>query len=411
MTALGRYLILDTPPEPAFDRVCRTAAKLLRASSAVIALVEGDRVWFKARFDVPLTESQRQGSLFERALLLAGNDVLVVADAAADQGFAGGTTIACAPSARFFAAVPLRTPDGYNIGVLAVFDDAPRGAAQPLTALEYETLIGLAAMVMDEFEMRAAALRLQAPIVDAAEQRRLDSELIQAERLTALGTLAAGVAHEINNPLTYVLANIGFVAERLERARKEPIPGVAFEPDEVLAEMTAALAEAEEGAQRVRRIVRDLRIFATGDEERFGPVDLHHALESAISVAWGEIRHRARLIRKLGPVPTVEANESRLSQVFLNLLVNAAQAIREGGADQNEIRVITETDPVGRAVIQVQDTGSGITDDVIGRVFDPFFTTKPIGVGLGLGLFVSHGIVTALGGEIRVESAPGQGAS
>jgi CheY-like chemotaxis protein len=127
-------------------------------------------------------------------------------------------------------------------------------------------------------------------------------------------------------------------------------------------------------------------------------------------MAWNEIRHRARLDKSYGPVPEVEANESRLGQVFLNLLVNASQAIPEGAAEQQVIRIATRTDAAGRAVVEISDTGPGIPADVFPRLFTPFFTTKPVGVGTGLGLSICHRIITGLGGEIVAESAPGKGA-
>jgi signal transduction histidine kinase len=253
------------------------------------------------------------------------------------------------------------------------------------------------------------AVRIVGSMLDVSERRRTESRLAQAERLASLGTLAAGVAHEINNPLTYVLANVGFVADRLGRMGRSLPPGVTLEWADELGELGAALAEAQEGALRVRRIVRDLRVFSDHDDEKVGPIDLHRSLESAITVAIHEIGPRARLVRHMGPVPAVEASESRLAQLFVNLLVNAAQAIGPGGFETNEIRVITETDGQGRAVVRVQDTGQGIAGETIGRIFDPFFTTKPLGGGLGLGLFVAHGIVKALGGDIAVDSVPGKG--
>ena len=159
----------------------------------------------------------------------------------------------------------------------------------------------------------------------------------------------------------------------------------------------------------MRLIVRDLKIFSRSDEDKTGAVDVRRVIESSLRMAWNEIRHRARLVKDYGDVPPVEGNEGRLGQVFLNLIVNAAQAMPEGRADKNEIRVITKQDDHGRVVVEVRDTGSGIPESVISRIFDPFFTTKPIGVGTGLGLAICHRIVTALGGELTVESQVGKG--
>jgi signal transduction histidine kinase len=398
--ALERYAILGSPAEPAFDRLCQAAAKLLRTPSAVVVFADGAGGWYKSCCGFRQPQTGGGTTLFEATIDQDG--VLLLEDAASDSRFRNDGWVRGAPGVRFFAGAPLRTPEGVNVGTLAVFDSQPRAPSE----MDCEALLTLAAVVMDEAELRAGA--------GHRESGRAETSSAQEERLASLGTLAAGVAHEINNPLTYVLANVGFVADRLDRMGRSLPSGVTLKWADELGELGAALAEAHEGALRVRRIVRDLRILSQNDEEKSVAVDLHRALESAITVALNEIGPRARLVRQFGPVPPVDANEARLAQLFLNLLVNAAQAIRSGapvasGSNGNEIRVSTETDAAGRAVVRVQDTGSGIAGDAIGRVFDPFFTTKPLGGGLGLGLFVCHGIVKALGGDIGVDSAPGQG--
>jgi CheY-like chemotaxis protein len=160
----------------------------------------------------------------------------------------------------------------------------------------------------------------------------------------------------------------------------------------------------------VRQIVRDLMTFSQGNVEQRGLVDLRGVVESAIQMAWHEIRHRARLVKNLHEVPPVEANEARLGQVFLNLLVNAAQAIPEGHANEHEVRVVTREADEGHVLVEVSDTGEGIDPAVLPRIFDPFFTTKRTS-GMGLGLSISHGTVKSLGGELRVETTPGKGTS
>jgi PAS domain S-box-containing protein len=249
-------------------------------------------------------------------------------------------------------------------------------------------------------------------MTDLTEQRRMERQLIFAGRMAAVGTLAAGVAHEINNPLAYIVANVDFarhqittVASRLSRS------AVAGGPAHTLDETGEALTEARQGAERVRNIVRDLRVFARGDEEQSGPVALRRVLDSSINIAWNEIRHRARLVKDYGDTPLVEGNESRLGQVFLNLLLNAAHAIAEGGADRNEIRISTRTDARGFAVVEVRDSGTGIPVEIRDRIFDPFFTTKSAREGTGLGLWICHGILSAMGGDVRVESEIGRGST
>jgi PAS domain S-box-containing protein len=237
----------------------------------------------------------------------------------------------------------------------------------------------------------------------SAELAATRNALVQAERLATAGQLAAGVGHEINNPLAYVLANVTYALEELERLT-EPLPGVDME------EVQRALLQAQLGAMRIRDIVRDLRIFARGDPEAIGPVDVQAALEFSIAMATHEIRQRAQLVRKYEKVPFVRANESRLGQVFLNLLINAAQAIPDGGtAEHQQVTVAMRPGEEGWVVVEVSDTGKGIDPEHLPRIFEPFFTTTPVGVGTGLGLSVCHGIVTGLGGQLQVDSVPGKG--
>jgi signal transduction histidine kinase len=247
-----------------------------------------------------------------------------------------------------------------------------------------------------ERELREAERRV--------EQRRMQEQLLISDRMASVGTLAAGVAHEINNPLAAICANLELVAKTVADLASEP--GIDRRLDEAIDE----LRDAREGAERVRQIIRDLKIFSRGpDEERRGPIDLHRVLESSLRMAWNEIRHRARLVKEYGKVPPVDANEARLGQVFLNLIVNAAQAIPEGDAEHNVVHVVTGLDASGRVFVEVRDTGTGIARENMPRIFDAFFTTKPIGVGTGLGLSICHRIVRGLGGDIQIESERGRG--
>src|SRR5262249_1517035 len=235
---------------------------------------------------------------------------------------------------------------------------------------------------------------------DVTERKKMQAQLMVSDRMASVGTMAAGVAHEINNPLATVLANVDLAMRDV--LELEIRPGAR---DDLLEE----LRDAREGVERVRQIARDLKVFSRGDEEVRGPVDVRRALESSLRMGWNEIRHRARLVKDFAPVPQVDANESRVGQVFLNLVVNAAQAIPEGQTDRHEIRAKTYTDPEGRAVIEICDTGPGIPPDVMKRLFTPFFTTKPVGQGTGLGLSICQRIITALGGEITLHSEVGHG--
>jgi PAS domain S-box-containing protein len=232
------------------------------------------------------------------------------------------------------------------------------------------------------------------------ERERLQGQLIFSERLASVGRLAAGVAHEINNPLAFLMANLSFAIEQVAS------PVRSTKGDE---ELTSVLKEALAGAQRIANIVRDLKTFTRPQASPAASVRLEAVLELSINMVSNDLRHRARVVKDFGDTPPVAADEARLMQVIVNLLVNAAQSIPEGSAHANEVRVRTFTDGAGRAVAEIHDTGSGISPDVMPHIFDPFFTTKPVGTGTGLGLSISRSLVTGLGGELTVQSEVGKG--
>ncbi|MDD9943008.1 MAG: response regulator [Myxococcales bacterium] len=238
---------------------------------------------------------------------------------------------------------------------------------------------------------------------DVAERKRMEQQLMMADRMVSVGTLAAGIAHEINNPLAYVLTNLSFIGEEVEEAAQAL-------PPERLDAIRELLAQADDGAERVRVIVRDLKSFSRADDGSEATRDVHRVIDGSISMAWNEIRHRAQLVKRYGDLPAVAGSEARLGQVFLNLLVNAAQSLPVGQAADNRITVATRLEGP-TAIIEFSDTGPGIPDDVKNRIFDPFFTTKPVGVGIGLGLSICHNIVSNAGGELKVSSTPGRGST
>jgi PAS domain S-box-containing protein len=235
---------------------------------------------------------------------------------------------------------------------------------------------------------------------DVSENKQTEMHLMIADRMASVGTLAAGVAHEINNPLASVIANLDMAMSDIDELGKH----TTLPPD-----LRDEIGDARAGSDRVREIVRDLKIFSRSEEDRRGAVDVEQVLDSTLRMAWNELRHRARLVKQYGKVPNVEANESRLGQVFLNLIINAAHAVPLGNYDANRIRIATSVDSAGRVVVAIADTGGGIPPHVRPRLFTPFFTTKPVGVGTGLGLAISHRIITQFGGTITFDSEVGKG--
>lgn len=257
------------------------------------------------------------------------------------------------------------------------------------------------------------------------ELKRTQEQLVQSEKMASIGQLAAGVAHEINNPIGYLHSNLGTLGQYVEdvyrvvaayeaalSALTDPQSRAAIEQAKkaadfqfVLEDIPKLLAESLEGIQRVRKIVQDLKDFAhAGESEDWQWVDLRHSLSRTLNIVHNELKYKAEVLQSYDDIPEIRCLPGQLNQVFMNLLVNAAQAIPERG------RITISTRCCGDKVeIAVADTGQGIPADVLPKVFDPFFTTKPVGKGTGLGLSVSYGIVRNHGGDIDAASQPGVG--
>jgi two-component system, NtrC family, sensor kinase len=274
--------------------------------------------------------------------------------------------------------------------------------------------------LLKPFEVDALSHRLEL----ALEQRRMRQEsarmqamLLQADRLASLGLLAAGVVHEVNTPLAYILSNLDWLEEELpalreELGRRPRWKETSWEESSLARRLEAVedtLRDIRQGAERVRDIARDVRAFARGAEDAHMLVDLREVLDATLKMASVHLRYRARVVRDYQEVPLVRANESRLAQVFLNLVVNAAQAIPEGNPSTHTLHVRLWTGLDGEACAEVSDSGQGISPEHLARLFEPFFTTKPTGEGTGLGLFICKSIIESFGGTIAVESHPGQG--
>ena len=237
---------------------------------------------------------------------------------------------------------------------------------------------------------------------DVTERKELEARLLVSERMASVGTMAAGFAHEISSPLSHLMSSLDSVADRL----RELGPSL---PGDKIHGLADPLGKARDGAGRVGKVVGDLRMFSGIGDDRDGPVDVRRVLDSIVDLAWNEISRRARLVKEYGEVPPVQANESRLAQALLNLVVNAARSIPEGQAHRNEIRIRTRTGTGGRVAIEIRDTGRGIALEERARIFDPFSTSRPAGAGAGMGLSVCHSIVTLLGGKIEIDSEVGSG--
>ncbi|MDX1587634.1 MAG: ATP-binding protein [Oleiphilaceae bacterium] len=254
-----------------------------------------------------------------------------------------------------------------------------------------------------------------------ARLKQAQDQLMQSEKMASIGQLAAGVAHEINNPIGYVRSNLTTLGEycrsllAVNQAYEQALGEALNSPElkRVVEEhdlpflredLPSLLEESHEGIERVSKIIRSLRDFSRTDSGQFEPVDVQRAITQALTVAHNEIKYRAEVVTEFADLPPIEAVESQLGQVFLNLFVNAAQAIEEHG----EIRVRTEL--MGdRVQVTVSDNGCGVAPENLKRLFDPFFTTKPVGKGTGLGLSLSYNIIRSHNGTMKVASEPGKG--
>jgi signal transduction histidine kinase/CheY-like chemotaxis protein len=287
--------------------------------------------------------------------------------------------------------------------------NAAVAAGQRTTTIKVEHDSGTRHLELRRFALNAAGGAVSISLArDVSEERELQDRLALSDRLASIGTLATGVAHEINNPLTYILSNLEFVAGECQALRDSATDDTT--EHQRLDEVVAAVSDAHRGAIRVRNIVGDMRKLARKEFGERAPIDLSAIVSGATQLARSWIGRRAHLAIELAEVPLVMASESQLSQVVVNLVQNAAEAIPpDASAEKRSIRVATLAHADGSVEITVADTGTGIPSEVRDKIFDPFFTTKPVGVGTGLGLAICHGIVRAHGGRIEVDSEVGVG--
>ena len=448
LTELSRAVNATLDPEKIYEQALDRLVEGMAYQAAYLLLVDGGRRALRlhrVRSAVPMPAAESDVPLDAAASVsakAAATGVPVVVNDVADTAEPVFLPQVQALGVRAFVSVPLRVKERV-IGVLNVVSSQPHrfGPAdvELLTAVanhvalavdraeSFQTIEDLSRGLEEKVRVRTEQLRAANEELQGAyrELQATQLQLVQREKMASVGQLVAGVAHELNNPIGFVASNaatledfVGRLRAMLDayRTREGVLPAAeraALQADweqrkidYVLRYLDSMIQGIREGAERTRKIVRDLRVFARGNDDIWQAVDLHEELESSLTLLGHLLKDRVVVHRKYGELPAVECVRSQIDQVLLNVLANAAQAIEGSGAITLETR-----HEDGHAVVTITDTGRGIAPEVRGRIFDPFFTTKPVGEGTGLGLSISYEIVKKHGGEIGVDSRVGEGAT
>ncbi|MEC4802629.1 MAG: ATP-binding protein [Jaaginema sp. PMC 1079.18] len=424
LQALHRYEILDTSTEKAFDDLTHLASYICGTPMALVSLVDRDRQWFKAKVGLEITETPREVSFCAHAICQP-EELFIVPNALEDKRFAANPLVTSDPNVRFYAGVPILTPDGQALGTLCALDRVPRN----LEPQQQEALKVLGRQVISQLELRLQLAQIQ----------QTQAQLVQSEKMAALGKLVAGIAHEINNPINFIQGNL----KHLEKYSQELLNFVQLCQSHDPQLMSDLATQAEEidleflqedlseviksmrvGTERIGQIVLSLKNFSRLDEAEFKRVDIHEGLDSTLLV----LQHRLssfpnsapiNVIKDYAQLPAVDCYPGQLNQAFLNIMTNAIDALielenqrspQEERETPAEIRIQTSALDCQWVQIVIADNGLGMVESVSQKVFDYFFTTKPVGKGKGIGLSISYQIVVEKhGGKLDCFSTPERG--
>ncbi|MEA5582886.1 ATP-binding protein [Nodularia harveyana UHCC-0300] len=463
LKALLNYNILDTDSEQAFDDLTALAAYICGTPIALVSLIDQNRQWFKSKIGLEVTETPREQA-FCAHTICQPEDLLIVPNALKDPRFANNPLVTSDPNIRFYAGAPLVTPDGFAIGSICVIDRVPR----ELSAEQSQALAALSRQVISQLELRINLAKLRKNIShrQQAEKnlrgtnhrlnqvieklRQTQIQLIQTEKMSSLGNMVAGIAHEINNPVNFIHANLSYLKtsfqefiDLLSLYKKhcpQPHPEIKAHSETIdvnflIVDLPNILASMEMGSKRIENIVLSLRNFARLDESERKFVDIHEGIDNTLLI----LQHRLnatktspeiQVIKEYGNLSQIECYPAELNQTFMIILNNAIDSLDNFSEaninnsnshpdkiqSQNlpttkpKIRIRTEISPENYAVVRIYDSGTGIPEAIQKQIFDPFFTTKPIGKGTGLGLSISYQIVVKKhGGNLKYKTKLGKG--
>lgn len=455
LQALFEYQVLDTQSEPILDNLTAIAAHICKTPIALISLVDTNRQWFKSKFGLEATETTRDVAFCAHAICQP-QEVLIVPDARKDKRFNDNPLVISEPNVTFYIGVPLVTPDGFAIGTLCAIDNKPRN----ISLEQIQSLQALSLQVISQLEERINLIQLKQTIVrnQLIEQnlrytnkqltdtlgnfQKNQIQLIQSEKMLSLGEMVGGIAHEINNPVNFIHANLKYVnnyvcdlLDLLSLYQKEypnssseiKNKSKAIDTDFLTEDLPNVLSSMNLGTKRIKDLVLSLRNFARLDEAQTKTVDIHEGIDNTLLM----LRHRLdttlkqftiKIIREYGQLPKIKCYAAQINQVFLSIISNAIDALEEKFNSQKHeleseknilsptIRIVTNISRENFLLIKIADNGIGISPKTQSRIFDPFFTTKPIGKGQGLGLSISYQIIANNHkGNLKYRTKPGQG--